>query len=207
MPTCRFCCFPETVNGPFANTYRRYTAQPPGPTTTTREPLYPTPPKRVPVGIKQEISYVENAKSFGISSSSGGRWLVRLRPEPSKGTVWPHPQQFYSDQHIAYQIDPSNFKFIPRGVHCELLSKAILRIRRILFGHITNRSGFSPPASPPISDDVTNEDYDNKRKPGEPEEEDLNARTFTSVIINHINITLVKPCKKYPSLESDESCK
>ena len=135
---------------------------------------------------------------LAVIVSSHGR---RPRPslnifhvEPSVGQPWPKPQSMQSTPQ-QFAVHPSAFHFMINSTSqtCDTLTSAFDRYYRLIFFPQTYFDYILNPAS------ATDDKNDKPKK--------SLADLHDATILKRLNIHMQQPCEKYPTLESDESCK
>nr|ABB76924.1 beta-N-acetylglucoasminidase 1 [Spodoptera frugiperda] len=107
------------------------------------------------------------------------------RYPPTKGEVWPKPQQQIKEQ-TYFKLSPSVFKFTETGKSCEILKNAIERYTAVLRSthHIVWR-------------------HSKKTwKNAEPRQVDTNPDFLGT--LEELQINLSRPCEAYPHMDMDE---
>lgn len=101
-----------------------------------------------------------------------------------------HSSPFYIK---VYKI-AKDLRFVPIGVTCDVLEEAMPRhLQRILKGHVED-----------MYDNLQNAEGTDIADPSLKYEKDEYTK---ATLINRVELKVRKPCTKYPTLESDESCK
>ncbi|KAJ8302883.1 hypothetical protein KUTeg_019279 [Tegillarca granosa] len=58
---------------------------------------------------------------------------VKRSPRETVGEPWPLPQRYSTDKNKLFRLDPRSFIIFSRNISCDILEKAILRYRKIIF--------------------------------------------------------------------------
>ena len=138
----------------------------------------PTAKPRPKMEHKKQVDWFEDTHYYALKASPDNRFRIRASPIPQAGSPWPLPQ-LYRPSAAAYPIDLKSFEFRAVGETCEILEYSFDRIRKNTFG-ITKR-------------------YDSS----------VQFPNFysssTSSSLRSLNVTVLKECDQYPSLDMDES--
>ncbi|CAH1636777.1 unnamed protein product [Spodoptera littoralis] len=104
---------------------------------------------------------------------------------PTKGEVWPKPQQQIKEQ-TYFKLSPSVFKFTEKGKSCEILTNAIERYTAVLRSthHIVWRHSKKTLKHAETRKLDTNPDYKGT--------------------LEELQINLTRPCEAYPHMDMDE---
>ncbi|CAD5115483.1 DgyrCDS4452 [Dimorphilus gyrociliatus] len=137
----------------------------------------PTLPPRPLNAHKKDVIWFEESRSYALKLSADPRFPLRLRPNPAQGSPWPLPQQ-YDTFEQEFFIQPDSFTIHAAGETCDILRFAFRRIRKNMFGHGS----------------VQSDGY---------ERQNLNDKVDEE--LRQLNVTVLKPCSKWPSLAMDEA--
>lgn len=145
-----------------------------------RKPGVTAPPAKPSGDMKKHVSWFEGSRTYAFRASPDTRLLIRHAPIPAQGSPWPLPQHYYPEDAV-FMLNPENFQFHAIGEMCDILDFQFERIRRNTFGD-------------DIEKDEGDPNYTNDSK----------EKLYKE--IRYINVTVLKECPKYPTLNIDESC-
>lgn len=119
---------------------------------------------------------------------------IRRAPHATTGEPWPMPQYYITKKDKIYTIDRANFRFDIAKAKCEIVEKAIKRYK------------------PYILEDAVEDMYDNFQHAQSTMFEDPSLKYETPLytdapVVSKVYIKIRKPCAKFPTAKSDESCK
>lgn len=119
---------------------------------------------------------------------------IRRAPHATTGEPWPMPQYYVSKKDKVYKIDRASFRFNLSKIKCDIIEKAIERYK------------------PYVLEDPVEDMYDNFQHAQSTLFEDPSIKYDTPLYLNapvvpRVLIKIRKPCSKYPSAKSDETCK
>ena len=141
--------------------------------------VLPTAAPHPNASIRGDVLWVMEDNSFIMRPSEDQSLKIRMGPPPAEGSPWPMPR-LYRPMKLLYHIREAEFRMHAMAVTCDVLETAFERTRRNAFvgGGASANSGEAVYAD---------------------------GRTVLPVIY-HLNVTVGKPCVKYPHLDMDESC-
>lgn len=119
---------------------------------------------------------------------------IRRAPHATTGEPWPMPQYYVTKKDKIYTIDRATLRFDMAKVRCEIIEKAVKRYKAY------------------ILEDAVEDMYDNFQHAQSTMFEDPvlkydSAKYTDAPVITKVYIKIRKPCVKFPTAKSDESCK
>lgn len=119
---------------------------------------------------------------------------IRRAPHATTGEPWPMPQYYVTKKDKVYKIDRASFRFDLSKIKCDIIEKAIERYK------------------PYVLEDPVEDMYDNFQNAQSTMFEEPSIKYDKLPFLNAPSIPRVlvkirKPCDKFPSAKSDESCK
>ena len=145
----------------------------------------PTARPRPDDNQRRTVEWHEGSHYYALKVATDHRFRIRHMPIPEAGSPWPMPQHYQPTQQ-QFVIDPATFKLHASGKTCDILDYSFRRILRNMFGDFSlEDSGWLS-----VSDQRTGR-----------------IRVKHLEQIGFLNVTVLKECMVYPTLEMDESCK
>lgn len=119
---------------------------------------------------------------------------IRRAPHATTGEPWPMPQYYVTKKDKVYKIDRASFRFDLSKIKCDIIEKAIERYK------------------PYVLEDPVEDVYDNFQNAQSTMFEEPSIKYDKPPFLNAPSIPRVlvkirKPCDKFPTAKSDESCK
>jgi hypothetical protein len=93
---------------------------------------FPTGDPGPKLSAKKEVQWNEDTHYYALKASTDTRFRVRHAPIPAKGTPWPLPQ-LYNSEETVFPVS-EDFQFHAIGETCDVLEFYFERIRRVIFG-------------------------------------------------------------------------